>query len=191
VSTEQVDVKLLVVHDDTLLKDVNRVTLHVKNGAIQPDISKDALPIAIVERHKATGNIGKAFVSGFGLKNGAIASTVAHDNHNIIIVGTNFNDMAIAANVLAKSQGGLIVVKGGKTLELIKLPIFGLLSDSPVAQVGKELERLHEAVRELGGKLSSPFMTMSFIPCAIPQLIMSDKGLVDPIKLRLVDLIES
>ncbi|GAF78732.1 unnamed protein product [marine sediment metagenome] len=190
-STEQVDVKLLVVHDDTLLKDVNRVTLHVKNGAIQPDISKDALPIAIVERHKATGNIGKAFVSGFGLKNGAIASTVAHDNHNIIIVGTNFNDMAIAANVLAKSQGGLIVVKGGKTLELIKLPIFGLLSDSPVAQVGKELERLHEAVRELGGKLSSPFMTMSFIPCAIPQLIMSDKGLVDPIKLRLVDLIES
>lgn len=187
---ERVDVKVLLVHDDTLLKDVNRVTLSVKKGVVQPDVSKDVLALAVVERHKVTGNIGKGFVSGFGLRSGAIASTVAHDNHNIIIVGTNFEDMAVAANRLAQSQGGLIAVSDGRTLELVELPICGLLSDLPVAEVSKKLESLHGAVRKLGGKLRSPFMTMSFIPCAIPQLLMSDRGLVDPIRLKLVDLME-
>ena len=190
VGTDRVDVKVLVVRDDTLLKDVERVALRVEKGAIQPDVSKDALALAVVERHRATGNIGKVFVSGFGLKSGAIASTVAHDNHNIIVVGTNFEDMAIAANKLAESKGGLTAVKDGKVLELIKLPICGLLSDLPVAEVGEKLEKLHKEVRKLGGKLRSPFMTMSFIPCAIPKLLVSDKGYVDPIELKLVDLLD-
>jgi len=188
--TKQVDVKVLVAKDDTLLKDVKRVTLRVKNGTIQPDVSKDVLALDVVERHKATGNVGKAFISGFGLKDGAIASTVAHDHHNIIIVGTNFEDMAVATNKLAESQGGLIAVKGGKTLELIELPICGLLSELPVQELSKKLENLHKVVRDLGGKLTSPFMTLSFVSCTIPKLGISDKGLIDPFKFRLVDLME-
>jgi len=189
--SDQVDVQVIGVRDDTLLKDLNRVTLRVKNNVIQPDFSKDTLAIAIVERHKKTGNVGKAFISGFGLKKGAIASSVAHDNHNIITVGTNFEDMTFAVNKLAEAQGGLIAVENGKCLELIELPICGLLSNLSVFELGKKLENLHEIVRNLGGKLKSPFMTLSFVTCAIPQMCMSDRGLIDPVKLKSVDLIKN
>ena len=174
-----------------MLKDLNLVTLRVKNNVIQPDVSKDTLAIAIVERHKKTGNVGKAFISGFGLKKGAIASSVAHDNHNIITVGTNFEDMAFAVNKLAKAQGGLIAVENGKCLELIELPICGLLTNLSVFKLGGKLENLHEIVRNLGGKLKSPFMTLSFVTCAIPKLCISDRGLIDPVKLEFVDLIKN
>jgi len=188
---DHVDVQVIGVRDDTLLSDANRATLHVKNNVVQPNISGDIIEVAVVERHKATGNIGKAFISGFGLKKGAIASSVAHDNHNIINVGTNFEDMAFAVNKLAKAQGGLIAVENGKCLELIELPICGLLTNLSVFELGEKLENLHEIVRNLGGKLKSPFMTLSFVTCAIPKLCISDRGLIDPVKLKFVDLIKN
>jgi len=185
----RVDVRTIVVKDDTLLKDEKIVTLDVEDGSILPDTSGDILEVAVVERHKGTGNIGKAFISGFGLRDGAIASSVAHDNHNIIVVGTNLEDMADAVNKLAKAGGGLVAIEDGKCLGLIELPICGLLSTLDVSEMRRELEVLHEAVRNLGCGLKSPFMTLSFVTCAIPRLCISDKGLIDPVRFELVDLI--
>jgi len=186
----QVKVKVLEVFNDTILKNVKVVDLEVKGGVIQPDVSKDALAYAVVERHKTSGNVGKVFLSGFGIKKGAIGSSVNHDNHNISVVGTNFEDMAVAVDKIVDARGGLVAVRGGKVLEMIKLPLFGILTDTPLEKLTVELEKLHEAVHKLGCKLRSPFMTMSFISCAIPQLLVSDLGYVDPIALKRVDLLE-
>jgi adenine deaminase len=187
---QQVKVKVLGVFNDTIIKDVKTVALKVKGGVIQPDVSKDALAYAVVERHKATGNVGRVFLSGFGIREGAIGSSVNHDNHNISVVGTNFEDMAVAVNTIAEAKGGMVAVKESKVLGMIKLPIFGILADTPLEKLTVELERLHDAVNKLGCKLKSPFMTMSFISCAIPKLLVSDKGYVDPIALKRVDLVE-
>ena len=149
-----------------------------ENGLLQSNIDEDVLKIIVMERHRATGNIGKGFVKGFNLKAGAIASTVAHDSHNMIIIGTNDKDMYTASVELVKMQGGKVVVKDGKVVARLPLPIAGLISDNDIEYVLQHCEDLNEAVKNLGCSLDDAFMTMGFLSLpVIPELKITDKGL--------------
>ena len=149
-----------------------------ENGFLNSNTETDTLKILVMERHRATGNIGKGFVKVFNLKSGAIASTVAHDSHNMIIVGTNDFDMYTAAVELVKMQGGKVVVKDGKIIAKLPLPIAGLISDKDFDYVVKHCEELNNAAKELGCTLDDAFMTMSFLSLpVIPELKITDKGL--------------
>jgi adenine deaminase len=168
-------------------KGMGRVLL--KDGVAHPNVKEDILKIAVVERHKATGNIGIGFVQGFGLKKGAIASSVAHDSHNIVLVGANDVDMLKAVKVIKSMKGGLAAVSNGKVLASLPLPIAGLMSEASVAQVDLQLETLHRAARNLGCKIPDPFMTLSFLSLpVIPELKITDQGLVDVNQFKFVPL---
>jgi adenine deaminase len=168
-------------------KVMERVLL--RDGAAHPNIKEDILKIAVVERHKATGNIGIGFVQGFGLKKGAIGSSVAHDSHNIVLVGTNDPDMLKVVEVIQTMKGGLAAVSDGKVLASLPLPIAGLMSEASVAQVNLQLEALLRAAKNLGCKIADPFMTLSFLSLpVIPELKLTDKGLVDVNQFKFVPL---
>lgn len=161
----------------------------IQNGYAVSDVENDLLKIAVIERHKATGNIGLGFVKGFGLKSGAIASTVAHDSHNMIVIGTNDEDMYYAAVELVKSQGGKIIVENGRTLAHLKLPIAGLMSDKSEQEVQAEIQKLEEAARKIGCKIDDPFMSMAFLSLSvIPELKITDNGLIDVNKFEVTNL---
>lgn len=161
----------------------------VKDGLLLNDPSQDILKAAVIERHKGTGSMGKGLIKGFHIKNGAVASTVAHDSHNLLILGTNDEDMAIAGNELAKAGGGMIAVKDGKVISLLPLPIAGLMCQEPAEVVAERVEHLEEAWKELGCDLISPFMTMALIALAVlPELRLTNKGLVDTLNFKFVDL---
>ncbi len=156
------------------------VDLDIKDGKVVIDSSKDVLKAFVFERHHETGTFGIGFIKGFGIKNGALAQTVTHDAHNLIVVGTNNEDMALAANELIKCGGGLVAVRDGKVLGKVELPIAGIMSDKPLAQMDKDVHKLELAWEELGCTLPSPFMTMSIIPLAcLPELRLTNKGIVD------------
>lgn len=149
-----------------------------EKGLLQSNVDEDVLKIIVMERHRATGNIGKGFVKGFNLKAGAIASTVAHDSHNMIIIGTNDKDMYTASVELVKMQGGKVVVKDGKVVARLPLPIAGLISDNDIEYVLQHCEDLNKAVKNLGCSLDDAFMTMGFLSLpVIPELKITDKGL--------------
>jgi adenine deaminase len=168
-------------------KSVKKILL--KDGVAYPNIKEDILKIVVVERHNATGNIGIGFVQGFGLKKGAIGSSVAHDSHNLVIVGTNDQDIVKTVEAIQAMGGGLAAVSNGKVLAFLPLPIAGLMSDTSVTQVNLQLEVLHRAVRTLGCKLPDPFMTLSFLSLpVIPELKITDKGLVDVNQFKFVPL---
>jgi adenine deaminase len=159
----------------------------LKDGVAYPNIKEDILKIAVVERHRATGNIGIGFVQGFGLKRGAIGSSVAHDSHNLVIVGTNDQDMLKVVETIRKMGGGLAVVSEGKVMADLSLPIAGLMSEEPVSQVHRKLDVLQRAVKRLGCRLPDPFMTLSFLSLpVIPELKLTDKGLVDVNQFKIV-----
>jgi len=161
--------------------------LSVKASRVQPSAKLDVAKIAVVERHKRTGNIGLGFVSGFGLKQGAVASSVAHDSHNLIVVGMNDNDMAIAVNKLAELGGGIVAIKNGKAIGMVELPIAGLMSDKPIEMVCKRVERLSRAWVRLGCTMASPFMTLSLLALPVlPEIRITDKGLVDTKKFEFI-----
>ena len=144
---------------------------------------------AVVERHRGTGNVGLAFVKGFGLKAGALASTVAHDSHNLVMVGTSPVELESAANAVAEMGGGLVVASGGKVLARLPLPVAGLMSRGSATEVAASLSKLHAAVRECGCELPAPFMTLSFIALpVIPSLKLTDRGLVDVGKFQIVHM---
>jgi adenine deaminase len=162
----------------------------VRDYQIQSDLERDVLKIAVIERHKRTGHIGCGFVKGFGLKAGSISSSVAHDSHNICVVGTNDSDMAAAVNEIARIQGGQVAVKDGKILAELALPFAGLMSTRPIGEVNKAEGRLSEAARVLGCAFSSPFMVMSFLSLAvIPEIRLTDKGIVDVNAAKLIPMI--
>ena len=164
--------------------------LQTINGEIAQNAEKDIAKVAVADRHKATGNIGLGLVKGFGLKAGAVASTVAHDSHNLLVVGMNDSDMAFAANKLIEIGGGMVAVNQGKVLALVELPIAGLMSDKKVEEVGEELKLLKGAWAELGCKMTSPFITMSFLPLSvIPELRTTDKGLIDTKEFKRIDIV--
>jgi len=153
----------------------------VEDGLVVPDRAGDVAQIALVERHLGTGAVVNALVSGFGYNvDCAVASTVAHDSHQMIVVGTNRDDMALAANRLGEVGGGAIVVSKGKVLALVELPIAGLMSDQRADIVAAKAERLVEAMRECGCTLNNAFMQHSLLALVvIPELRISDKGLID------------
>jgi len=167
-------------------KRVERVK--VAGGVIMPDIDRDILKLVVVERHKATGNIGLGLVTGFGLKRGALASSIAHDSHNIIAVGADDTDIFVAIKEIERLRGGLVVADGGKILGSLALPIAGLLSNEPLETVVEKLEKLERLARDLGAKLPSPFAALSFLALpVIPELRLTDLGLVDVKEFKLVE----
>ena len=163
----------------------------VVDGNAVSNVETDTLKICVIERHRATGNIGKGFVKGFNLKCGAIASTVAHDSHNMIVIGTNDFDMYTAAVALIKCQGGKVVVKDGKIISQLPLPIAGLMSDKEFDFVVEKCDELNKAAHSIGCKLEDPFMTMGFLSLpVIPELKITDKGVFDTNKFDFVDIFE-
>ncbi len=159
----------------------------LKDGVAYPNPEEDLLKIAVVERHRGTGNIGVGFVQGFGLKEGAIGSSVAHDSHNIIVVGTNDEEMLRAVQGIQRMGGGLIVISKGKVLASLPLPIGGLMAEASVDRVYQKLRILDKKVRELGCKFVDPFMALSFLSLpVIPELKITDKGLVDVNQFKIV-----
>ena len=164
--------------------------MSVRDGLAVSDPDRDILKIAVIERHRSTGNVGVGFVKGFGLKQGAIASSVAHDNHNIVVVGASDEEMKAAARAVAETGGGQAVVGRGKVLASVPLPIAGLMSDLPLEEVRERVAAMTRAARELGGTLADPLMTMSFLALAvIPELKITDLGLVDVVEFRRVEVL--
>ena len=159
----------------------------VVEGLIQPDTERDILKLVVVERHKASGNIGLGLVKGFGLRQGALASSVAHDSHNIVAVGTNDSDILAAIEQIERLQGGLVVCSGGEILASLPLPVAGLLSSEPAEIVVAQFDKLEEAAAGLGNLPPSPFSILSFLALpVIPELRLTDLGLVDVVALRLI-----
>ncbi len=155
---------------------------------IAADASRDLCKIAVIERHRATGNIGRGFVRGFGFAAGAIASTVGHDSHNLVVAGTNDHDMFVAAVHLVRIRGGFCVVRDGAVLADVPLPIGGLMSEADAGTLSGQLRALHEAARGIGGKLRRPFMALSFLSLSvIGALKVTDQGLVDVDRFELID----
>jgi adenine deaminase len=166
--------------------------MHVQNGELKADLRRDIAKIALVERHKATGNIMLGFVSGFGFtEKCAIASTVAHDSHHMLVVGTDDSNMAIAANKLAEVGGGQVVVKDGRVIGLVELRIAGLMSTERVNVVAKKAAILLGAFKSCGCNLNNPNMQLSLLALVvIPELRISDKGLVDVTKFDFIPVVE-
>jgi adenine deaminase len=161
----------------------------VRSGHAIADTSRDMLKIAVVERHRRTGNVGLGFVRGFGLRSGAIASSVAHDSHNIIVVGANDDDMLAALRVVEALGGGQVVVDQRRVLAQAPLPIAGLISDQPIEAVRDMVDQLHAAFTQLGGTLETPFMALAFLALpVIPSLKLTDRGLVDVERFEIVPL---
>ncbi len=151
-----------------------------QDGDKRPDPARDLMKIAVVERHGLNGNIATGFVQGFGMRRGAIASTVCHDHHNIAVVGADAADMAVAANRLGQIEGGFVVVAGGQVLAELALPMAGLMSLQPFEAVRDRLVSLRAAARSLGVTLDEPFLQLAFLALpVIPHLKITDRGLVD------------
>jgi len=167
-----------------LVEDVTSV-----EGQAVADPARDLAKIAVVERHRGTGRIGLGFVRGFGLERGALASTHAHDAHNVVVVGVDDGDMAAAGNRLAETGGGQVAVAGGAVLGEVLCPFGGLLSDRPAEEVATAVHAMSKAAEELGVSLPSPFAAMSFLALSVvPELKLTDRGLIDVDRFELVPL---
>lgn len=154
--------------------------LPIQNGEVTSDLQQDYLKLAVIDRHSGMATMGKGFVHGFKLQSGAVASTVAHDAHNLCIVGTTDEDMALAANTLVQHGGGQIVVQDGEILALNPLPVAGLMSEDPIEEVALRVAKIDEAWKTIGCPIASPFMTMALLSLAvIPELRLTNKGLID------------
>ena len=162
----------------------------VLDGKIVSDPARDILKLVVVERHRATGNVGVGFVRGFGLKRGALGSTVAHDAHNVVVVGVSDSDIVAAIQALEAMRGGQVAVADGKIEASLPLPIAGLVSDQPLEFVIQKIAELSAAAARLGCALDAPFMSLSFLSLSpIPALKLTDQGLVDAVHLKLTSLI--
>jgi adenine deaminase len=165
---------------DQLLTRATADEPRVNGDSIVADPTRDLAKIAVVERHHATGRIGKGFVRGFGIRDGAFASTVSHDAHNVIVVGASDEDMTLCVRRLVEIGGGLVAARAGTVLGELPLPAAGLMSDRPGADVASALRDLQVAVRSLGVEVRAPFMTLSFLGLSvIPSLKITDHGLID------------
>jgi adenine deaminase len=182
-------VRVIELVPDQLLTGSATEAPRMADGLAVADPARDLAKIAVVERHHATGRVGRGFVRGFGLREGAFASTVSHDAHNLIVVGMSDRDMETCARRLAELGGGIVVVRDGTVLAELPLPVAGLMSDRPGAEVGAALGDLRDAARALGVGLRAPFMALSFLGLSvIPSLKITDRGLVDVDRFELVPL---
>jgi adenine deaminase len=185
---DECEVNVIECFDGELLTKKATATLPVTDGVVQADIYQDVLKIAVVERYGGN-TIANAFVKGFGLKKGAIASSVAHDSHNIIVIGYNSQEMADAVNQVIDDKGGISVVSEDFS-DSLPLPIAGLMSNEDVYVVAEKLEVLHKMAAALGCQIEAPFMTMAFMALlVIPSIKISDKGLFDGDNFEFMDVI--
>ena len=163
----------------------------VSDGLVVPDIDRDIVKVSIIERHNASKPRAIGFVKGVGIKEGAMVSSIAHDSHNIVAVATNDHDLIEAAIQIVRMQGGIAVVRDGTVTESLPLPIAGLMSDQSIENVSDNLVRLKEAAHALGSILEEPFMSMAFLSLpVIPELKITDLGLVDVKRFRIIDLFD-
>ena len=163
--------------------------LPVKDGFVEPDAGQDVMKMVVFERHHETGTKGVGFLKGFGFKKGAMAQTVSHDAHNLLVAGTNDADMALAANTLVECGGGMCAVADGKVLTVVPLPIAGLMNDLPVREMAELVAKLDAAWKQMGCVINSPYMTMALVPLAcLPELRLTNRGLVDCRTFRFVPL---
>jgi adenine deaminase len=182
-------VKVRVMTAGVINKEID-ATLPVVNGEIMPAVENDVLKICVVERHTASGRIGRGFVKGFGIKRGAMASSIAHNHHNLIVVGTDDADIAAAVNRLAEIKGGFVAVQDGRVVGETWLPTAGLLSRKSGTELLSDMERLNRCAKEiLGSPMPAPFMELSFMGLpVVPELHISDLGLVRASEFRIVPL---
>jgi adenine deaminase len=189
-SSDPVQVRIIEMQEHQLTTGSAIVEMSPRDGRLDADLERDLLKLAVIERHRASGDVGLGFVRGFGLQRGALASTVGHDSHNLAVLGTNDADMLLAARTLEQVQGGQVVVDDGTVLAVLPLPIAGLMSDEPAETLVARQQALYDAYRTLGSPLDDPFMTLSFMPLAvIPSLKLTDQGLVDVDAFEIVDLV--
>ncbi|MBM7570635.1 adenine deaminase [Aquibacillus albus] len=187
-SSASVQVNVIKVIENSARTEKSSATLQVKDGIIQPNLSEDILLLACIDRHHQSGQVSLGFTQGFKLQKGAVASTVAHDSHNLLVMGTNEEDMAFAANTLAASGGGMVVVESGKVLAHVPMPIAGLMSDQPLETVVKQVKQLEAAWKELGCPIHAPFMTFSLIALpVIPEIRITNRGIADVTTFQLMD----
>jgi adenine deaminase len=183
---EKVSARVIGVVRDEIVTDSLAATLPVQNGHVMPDLADDVVRISVVNRYR-DAPVKNSFVKGFGLKSGAIASSVSHDSHNIIVVGVSSEDMAVAANTLATEGGGFCACSDGKC-SMLKLHVAGLLCTKRVHDVKVSLDQIQDRARELGCVLHTPFMTMSFLSLlVVPHLKIGDRGLFDVDRFEFVD----
>jgi adenine deaminase len=174
------DARIIELVEGEILTRATYDRVKTEKGCVIPDIERDILKLAVIERHRGTGNTGLGLVRGFGIQEGAMASSVAHDSHNVIVVGTNDRDMCHAVETLRDMGGGMAAVRAEKALARVPLPVAGLMSVEPMDVLVKQLKSLEQAVASLGCSLSDPFMLLSFLALpVIPQLRLTDRGLVD------------
>ena len=182
-------IRVMRVIPAQLITGVEVVEPNMKDGCIVADLARDLVKIAVIERHHATGRIGLGFATNVGLKRGAFASTVAHDAHNIVALGVDDADMAACAMRMAEIGGGIVIAEGGRVVEELPLPIAGLMSDRPLLEVHERLRSMEKRLHGMGVTTASPFMTLSFLALSvIPELKITDRGLVDVDRFELVPL---
>src|SRR5438067_3619163 len=182
-------IRVMRVVPAQLITGVESVEPAVSDGGIVADPARDLVKIAVVERHHASGRVGLGFATNVGLKRGAFASTVAHDAHNIVVLGVDDRDMAACAIRLAEIGGGIVIVEAGRVVEELPLPVAGLMSDRPLAVVHERLRSMGRRLSSMGVTMASPFMTLSFLALSvIPELKITDRGLVDVSRFELVPL---
>lgn len=185
-------IKVIEAVPDQVVTNKFSVKTPEKHGFAVSDINRDLLKIAVIERYTGTSGTGKGFVKGIGLLKGAIASSVAHDSHNIIVTGTNDMDMIKAVESIKNMGGGFSVVCNDQVIASLALPVAGLMSEKPIDIIQKKMQKLTAAVKDLGSPLKDPFMTIGFLALpVIPQLKITDKGLVDVEKFKIVNLFEN
>jgi adenine deaminase len=178
-------IRVIQIIPDQIVTREAIATPKIEAQQLVADPTRDILKMVVIERHRATGNVGVGFVRGFKLTRGAIGSTVAHDAHNVVVVGTNDADMLRVVQELEKLQGGQVAVADGKVLAALALPVAGLVSDRPLAEVMRRITALNTAAQQMGCDLNAPFMTLSFLSLSpIPALKLTDQGLIDASQLR-------
>jgi len=183
--------RVLNLIPDQIVTVMSHESVQADKGRVQSDTVSDILKMAVVERHRGTGNIGHGLVRGFGLKKGAIASSVAHDSHNIIVVGVDDDAICGAVQGVNDMGGGIAVFSENHLLASVPLEIAGLMSVKPLQTVVGRLEKAKAMARELGCEIDDPFMALSFLALpVIPELKLTDRGLVDVNRFEIVPLFE-
>jgi adenine deaminase len=182
-------IRVIGVIPSQLLTGTELIEPTTRDGCIVADPKRDLVKIAVLERHHASGRVGLGFATNVGLQRGAFASTVAHDAHNVVVLGVDDADMAACALRLAAIGGGIVIAEGGRVVEELALPVAGLMSDQPLAFVHERLRSMERRLAGMGVTMAAPFMTLSFLALSvIPELKITDRGLVDVARFELVPL---
>ncbi|GAC1689793.1 MAG: adenine deaminase [Candidatus Dormibacteraceae bacterium] len=182
-------IRVIKVIPSQLLTGAVLVEPTTRDGCVVADPKRDLVKIAVLERHHASGRVGLGFATNVGLKRGAFASTVAHDAHNVVVMGVDDEDMAACALRMPEIGGGIVIAEGGRVVEELPLPVAGLMSDQPLAAVHSRIQSMEQRLAGMGVTMDAPFMTLSFLALSvIPELKITDRGLVDVARFELVPL---